>query len=732
MMNPPEVKCAGMDAAEYQTSYWQLALNIPHQDTWMYQFHPDFLETTQDQNIPYLKAGQLVWVEFKNKKEAAVIIEECIDLDLIQSMQKKTTIKPILQLSDYYLSAADLAYAKFIAQYYHEGLGEALFLGFPKGLKKNELWLLPEKIKKYRSSPVQAFAESTQSSTADSNFKNSFAFSAHNTLQPLNIEQSDILKKILESSPHSKFMAHLIHGVTGSGKTRLYMELVRQFLIHAAQINRPIQILILVPEINLTPALIQQFIDYFCQENWVAPHEITALHSQLTEVQRLKNYLAAQQGAVKIIIGTRSAVHVPLPFLSLIVVDEEHDASYKQQDSIRYHARDLAIWRAAFHKIPILLVSATPSLETYHKAKSDSQNSYQYHQLLRKASNSQLSRFELIDLKYFPANSYGLSQPLLTGIHKALEKNQQALLFVNQRGYAPAIFCKDCSHTSQCPACSVNLVWHARLNSMQCHHCGYKKPYIKKCSACCGENLKDLGCGTQKVADFFAENFSNYRVCRIDADEIKNANQLSKLFEQIQNKDFDIIIGTQMLAKGHDFKHITLLGLIQPDASLFAPHPRAQEKLFQQLLQVMGRAGRFLPATIMLQTRFPQLAFYQQLKAQDYSQYANLALQDREIMGIYPYAFSAELHVGDPKFDKIQQNLSFFITQTEPLLQKYGIQSSGILENPMLKRQNLFQCYIYYEHTHRSVLQRFLNELQSCFCLLKTQRWHLDLDSISF
>jgi primosomal protein N' (replication factor Y) len=419
-----------------------------------------------------------------------------------------------------------------------------------------------------------------------------------------------------------RFTAWLLLGVTGSGKTEVYLQLIEHVLAGGGQV------LVLVPEINLTPQLESRLIGRF-------PNAVLAsLHSGIPEAERLRRWRAAESRQASILIGTRLAVFTPLPRLGLIVVDEEHDASLKQQEGLRYSARDLAVLRAKHRQVPVVLGSATPSLETYAKALT---GRYRLTQLSGRAS-SRLPSIRCVDTRGQHLRD-GLSQALIDALAKTLEAREQSLVFINRRGYAPALLCFACGWIAPCPRCSARLVLHLDAMRLRCHYCGHEEPVTGACPSCGNLDLTAAGHGTQRVEQALAQLFPTARVLRIDRDTTRRRLAFRHMRQLVQDDDVDILVGTQMLAKGHDFPRLTLVGVIDTDSALYSTDFRAAERLFGQLTQVAGRAGRRDAAgEVLIQTQFPDHPLYHAVQRQDFAAFAQMVLAERREAGFPPYA----------------------------------------------------------------------------------------------
>jgi primosomal protein N' (replication factor Y) (superfamily II helicase) len=446
---------------------------------------------------------------------------------------------------------------------------------------------------------------------------------------------------------------HVLHGVTGSGKTRVYTEAAKNLL----QQNPDVQVLMMVPEIGLTPQLVARF------RNALPNTEIAVLHSEISERERARLWLAAATGAAQLVIGTRLSIMTPMPHLKLIMIDEEHDHSYKQQEGMRYSARDLAVWRTQQLGIRLVLGSATPSVETW--AQID-RNKYSRLTLPKRATGEPPAPIRIVDTLKDPAKE-GLCAQSREAIAQVLGDGGQVLVFLNRRGYAPVLSCGSCGWSSVCADCSVATVLHKIQDSknaaakpagqwrLQCHYCGVFSGVPRQCPDCGDTDLQPVGRGVQRLEQTLATEFPQARLVRIDRDSVKQAKHLASELERIQRGEVDIVVGTQMLAKGHDFARMRLVVVADTDTQLLNPDFRAPERLFATLLQVAGRAGRHeqsgAPAQVLIQTRYPQHRLYQYLMAQDAEGFARAEMADREAAGLPPYAHMAAVRGAhkDPK-----------------------------------------------------------------------------------
>ena len=427
----------------------------------------------------------------------------------------------------------------------------------------------------------------------------------------------------------------LLHGVTGSGKTEVYLRAAEHALARGKQV------LVLVPEINLTPQLEARFNERF------AAHRIVSLHSGLTPANRLRNWMAAHLGHAELVLGTRLAVFASLPRLGLIVVDEEHDPSYKQQEGARYSARDLAVYRAKQLRIPVLLGSATPSLESWQRAV---EGRYQRISLPRRIGDGALPRVRLFDMNTLPRAKgvmSALSPPLLDALRERLARGEQSLVFLNRRGYAPVLHCTECGWKSACPHCSAWRVFHKLDRTLRCHHCGFTERVPRACPDCGNLDIAPLGRGTEQLEEQLALALPDARVARIDADSTKLKGALEAQLGAVHAGEVDVLVGTQMVAKGHDFRRITLVAAVNPDGALFTSDFRAPERLFSLMMQAAGRAGRDAAqaarSEMWVQTWHPTHPLYQALRSHDFPAFAASQLEERRIAGLPPFSHLALL-----------------------------------------------------------------------------------------
>lgn len=534
--------------------------------------------------------------------------------------------------------------------------------------------------------------------------------------QVLNAGQQHALARILENS--NGFHPWLLYGITGSGKTEVYLQAIAKIL----QAGK--QTLFLVPEINLTPHLENAFRSRF-------PNTlIVSLHSGLNDTERLQNWLKAQAGEAKIILGTRLAVFTPLPSLGLIIVDEEHDASFKQQEGLRYCARDVAVFRAKQESVPVILGSATPSLESYHSAQ---RGRYKLLELKERAiPNASLPEVRFVDLRAEKRKS-GLSEKLLGAISVRLERGEQSLVFLNRRGYSPALICSSCSWTPHCKHCTSRLVLHLKDRRLRCHYCGYEESIPRSCPECGNLDLKPVGHGTQRIESELFEHFPEARILRIDRDSIRKKHAWSEMLGKIHRNEADILVGTQILAKGHDFPNLTLVGILNSDASLYSSDFRASERLFAQLTQVSGRAGRAgSPGEVLIQTEFRDHPLYAALKQHDYDAIAAMLLEERTAAGFPPYVHQALIRAESMSLERAMAFLEEIRTIASGLGLDVTIFDPAMAS--MARLSNMERAHILFQSPSRQKLQNFLKLLLSKLNPAATRavRWHVDVDPLEF
>jgi primosomal protein N' (replication factor Y) len=534
----------------------------------------------------------------------------------------------------------------------------------------------------------------------------------------LNPGQQQAVETILEGG--TGFRVWLLHGITGSGKTEVYMQLLQAMLK-----DEHAQALVLVPEINLTPQLEARFRARFPR------HPIVMLHSQMNESERLHGWLRAQNGEARIVVGTRLSVFTPMKNPVVVIVDEEHDSSYKQQDAMRYSARDVAIMRAKRANIPVVLGSATPSLESWHNAQA---GRYRLLTLAERAVESAaLPRVRCIDTRLQRPHE-GLSEPLITAMRLRLERGEQSLLFINRRGYSPVLLCSACAWVAPCMRCSSRLVVHLRERKLRCHHCGHEQRPPPQCPSCGNPDLHPTGHGTQRLEEVLAQHFPAARILRVDRDSMRRKDAIKDMTARVHANEVDILVGTQMLAKGHDFPNLTLVGVIDTDSALFSPDFRAAERLFAQLLQVAGRAGRAeKPGEVLIQTNFPDHILFAALQKQDYTEFAQSLLEERKLAHFPPYCFEALLRAEATHLGPVDEFLELAARWARKIVGKVTVYDPVRPQMERLKGMERSQLLI--QAGSRQELQQFLQEWVAQLRTLpqgSKVRWSVDVDPLEY
>ncbi|HIP67980.1 MAG TPA: primosomal protein N' [Chromatiales bacterium] len=736
-----------MSVSQKQDKIIQVALPTPVGD-WF-----DYLPG--DNPIDRFEPGCRVKVSFGRQKLVGIVIGTTAS-----SKIPRHQLKPILALleTEAIIPPRILKLIKRAASYYHHPLGEALATALPKLLRQGKspghtdltFWQ-PTKIglvfdlKKLSRAPKQtaclelfrknsaglseaqlneklpgwrqAISALEKKGLVESCQRPCLETEAVEQSQPgpaLNQEQQLAVEKL--SRNLDGFSTTLLQGVTGSGKTEVYLHIIQQIL------QQDKQVLVLVPEISLTPQLRQRF------EQRLGI-QVVSLHSGLNDSERLYAWRMTSSGIAKVIIGTRSAVFVPLKKPGLILVDEEHDTSLKQQEGFRYHARDLAVLRGQLENIPVLLGSATPSLETLAKAQK---NDYKHLQLTQRAGKARPPLYTLIDLRRQQLTA-GLSSPLVHRMREVLEKNQQVLLFINRRGFAPAMLCHDCGHIFDCPRCDAHTTFHAASNKLRCHHCGHVSTSPVVCPECDSKTLVTTGVGTEQIEKSVREYFPDENIIRVDRDTMRKKNALSTALNDIAAGKYSIIIGTQLLAKGHDFPNITLVGMIDVDQGLYSVDFRAPERLGQQILQVGGRAGRGAKnGEVIIQTHQPDHHLLQTLLNENFDGFSNIQLKERKLAQLPPYSHLALIRSAAMKPEAAQQ----FLHQASKIFRQHAKESTQIMgpvPAPMEKRAGRYRQQLLIQSSNRSELHNFLNKVLPLLKALKSSRktrWSVDIDPV--
>ncbi len=625
----------------------------------------------------------------------------------------------------------------FTARYYQRSLGEVALAALPPQLRELDEVQLARRLKALAKKNVaQQKTDATDEAAANA------ADPATTPLdQPtvLTEQQEQAIAAVQAAACDASPAPLLLFGTTGSGKTEVYLQAVAQALAH----NPQAQVLVLVPEINLTPQLEQRFAARFAQQR------IVSLHSGMTAAQRLQGWLAAHTGQARIVLGTRMAILASIPHLRLIVVDEEHDLSYKQQEGARYSARDLAVYRAHQAKVPVVLGSATPSLESWYHSRpataEDTGGRYRRLCMPERIGAAALPAVRLIDMAQQPRGSV-CSPALLEAVQQRAARGEQSLLLLNRRGYAPVLHCPDCDWKSECPHCSTFRVYHKIDRTLRCHHCGYTVPVPRACPACGNQDVRALGLGTEQLEEALQQQLHTtlrpdgapLRVLRVDADTTRLAGSLAQQLAHAHSGDVDVLVGTQMLAKGHDFRRITLVAALNPDAVLFSSDFRAPERLFALLMQAGGRAGRD-PALsghseLWVQTHFVAHPLFAALRKHDYPGFAQQQLDERSIAGMPPFSYQALIRAEAREQQAAQDFLNAVRTAAAQLPEAAQVQCYPAVPMVPQRVANRERAQMLVESSSRAALQRLLPQLGVLLHQLRAKavlRWAVDVDPLS-
>ena len=699
--------------------YHRIAVNVPLSD--------GLLTYSYSEPLP---PGTRVLVPFRNKTVVGVVWETDIapDMDTARILSVQTAFmeeKPLPQ------SWRDLL--AFTSRYYHYPTGQAVFAALPQGLKETRVVEMPQPPLFYalneagraQTPPPSRFNK--KAALWDALLSGGMTMAA---LKQVNaqaaklieewaeqgwIETMEAAKPVLRScngqASHSefvlnadqqkasdeiqtafgKFQPFLLYGITGSGKTEVYFDAMAKVLAQGRQV------LFLLPEINLTPQLLKRVEDRF------ADVPTAVLHSQMAAGKRTQDYLRAMLGQAKLVIGTRLAVFTPMDDVGLIVVDEEHDGSFKQDNELRYHARDLAVWRAKQSGCPVVLGSATPSLESWHKAQS---GAYRLLQLTERAhTTAQLPQVDILNVGRLKLDN-GFSPQALQLLKQNFEAGGMSLVYLNRRGFAPALFCGDCGHTFGCPNCSAKMVLHQRARQLRCHHCDHREPIPFKCPDCGNQDLTAVGHGTQRVEETLRAFLPKAAVVRVDRDSTAHKNDWADLYRRIADNEIDILVGTQMLAKGHDFARLNLVIVLNADGSLYSADFRAPERLFAELMQVSGRAGRAdKPGKVLIQTQLPEHPVFAAVKAQDYAVFAENELNERQMFAMPPFGFQTAVRADAPRVADAMEFLNAAKETIAPLLPE-SVSQFGAAPMLMVRLAERERAQVFLESTSRQDLHR--------------------------
>lgn len=705
----------------------------------------DFFDYHAAEKTPCI--GGRVWVSFRNKRRIGVVIgkgqpQSDINIKTIDTVIDETPLLP----------EEILTLCQWVSRYYQSPLSEVLPLAMPKKYRdgavcllptchhyylktsadKAHLLLSPRAIRQHalvdflasqshglsKKMIMQAGFTSTQLlalqkaellDMVEHIDKPLPPFNHKQEPPPLNNEQQAAVNTIctqLES-----YHCFLLQGVTGSGKTEVYLHIINQVLAAGKQV------LVLVPEIGLTPQLLSRFGSRF--------HEpMVAIHSHLNDTERQAAWQLAHTAKARLVIGTRTAVFTPLPALGLIVIDEEHDVSLKQMEGVRYSARDTALMRAHTANIPIILGSATPSLESLYNC---TRNKYHLLQLTRKAMNDHALQFQIMDIRNQPLQ-HGIATPTLKIIDTHLQQQNQVLVFINRRGFAPVLLCHLCGWMAGCRACDSHLTLHRQRNKLLCHHCGLAQSIPTQCPSCASRELLPIGAGTQRVFEYLSSQFPSTGVLRIDRDEVGQKKALEKKLESIDKGEAQLVVGTQMLAKGHHFPRLTLVVILDADNGFYNQDFRALERLGQLLTQVAGRAGRAeREGHVVIQTHLPQHPLLNVLIQQGYEAFAQSLLQQRKQAELPPFYFLAVIRAQG----KILAKLSQLLNKIKEQLQNSNVATLGPAPAPLARKANQYRMQLLLKSPCRSTLHTALTQIRLWLTMNNISqgiRWNIDVD----
>ena len=699
--------------------YHRIAVNVPLSD--------GLLTYSYSEPLP---PGTRVLVPFRNKTVVGIVWETDISPDMdtarILSVQTAFSDEPPLPQSWRDLLA-------FTSRYYHYPTGQAVFAALPQGLKETHAVEMPQlplfyalneagraqtppparfnkkaalwdallsggmtmavlkQVNAQAAKLIEDWAEQgwIETTEAAKPVLRSYHGQASHSEFVLNADQQQASDEI--QTAFGSFQPFLLYGITGSGKTEVYFDAMAKVLAQGRQV------LFLLPEINLTPQLLKRVEDRF------ADVPTAVLHSQMAAGKRTQDYLRAMLGQAKLVIGTRLAVFTPMDDVGLIVVDEEHDGSFKQDNELRYHARDLAVWRAKQSGCPIVLGSATPSLESWHKAQS---GAYRLLQLTERAHTAaQLPQVDILNVGRLKLDN-GFSPQALQLLKQNFEAGGMSLVYLNRRGFAPALFCGDCGHTFGCPNCSAKMVLHQRARQLRCHHCDHCEPIPFKCPDCGNQDLTAVGHGTQRVEETLRAFLPKAAVVRVDKDSTAHKNDWADLYRRIADNEIDILVGTQMLAKGHDFARLNLVIVLNADGSLYSADFRAPERLFAELMQVSGRAGRAdKPGKVLIQTQLPEHPVFAAVKAQNYAVFAENELNERQMFAMPPFGFQIAVRADAPRVADAMEFLNAAKETLAPLLPE-SVSQFGAAPMLMVRLAERERAQIFLESTSRQDLHR--------------------------
>ena len=705
--------------------------------------------------------GGRVWVKVRNKKQLGIVLERDVKSNLAEN--KILKVDEVIDKQPIF-SEPDLTLLKWAAYYYHEPIGNVMQTAMPTKIRQGggvisqglRAWQITNigtscaksaikdnaklqqqlidllldnkkpisqselnaKITGWRT-PMKRFIQLkwVQETTLDC--LHEFNNKVHKK-HPLNAQQQTAVTQVTKQVD---FKGFLLEGITGSGKTEVYLGIIEEVLKQGKQA------LVLVPEIGLTPQTLARFEAYLQQP-------VAMIHSGLSDKERHCAWSMIRTNKIKVLLGTRSAVFTPFANLGVCVLDEEHDLSFKQQDNFRYSARDCLVLRANIENIPVILGSATPSLETLNNAQ---QSRYGHLKLSTRAGGASLPSIKLLDIRGDTnlQQNAGISLELHENIEQNLANEGQVLMFLNRRGYAPVLICQDCGWQADCQSCDAHMTYHHQYKQLKCHHCGSQKNAPKNCPNCNSQRLNHQGQGTEKLAEVMQQTYPSQSLIRVDRDTTKNKGQMQKTTEQAAKGDARILVGTQMLAKGHHFPKVTLVGILDIDQGLFSCDFRAAERMAQLIVQVSGRAGRGKQkGQVIIQTYNPDNPLLNTLVAQGYQEFATIALAERKAANLPPFSYqimlraeSLDPNVGWQFLQDIQQTLEQNASIEQ--IQQANLEALGPVAAPMLRKEARYRYQLLLQASHRGSLHKWFSSVESqiyAHPLVSKLRWSIDVD----
>ena len=653
--------------------YYDIAIGLPLRQCFTYKSNVE------------LKKGIRVLVPFGNKKLVGIVVKKTINSHLIE---KSESIKDVISIIDNHTCFNSSIFNTILwaSEYYHHPIGEVFFS------------FIPPILRKVNDKTISALGETSK-----------YKINEQDKIFKLTDEQKSILLKL---SKIRKFKPSLIYGVTGSGKTEIYLQLAEKFLLE----NK--SILVLVPEINLIPQLVKRFQNRF-------DGDVGIYHSKQTTNQRLKVWLKSKFGDIKVVIGTRSSVLMPLQNLGAIIVDEEHDQSYKQSEGFKFSGRDLSIKRAQLENVPIFLGSATPSLQTLKLVK---EKKYERYDLLRRVDGNKPPKLISLDITDTPLTG-GIADESMEIIESFLNRGEQVLVFINRRGFAPLYECDNCGWVAKCNSCDSKLVYHKSKNRLICHKCESAFQVNKNCPECNSDNLNIFGNGTERVEEVLKNTFKKTPIIRVDYDSTRLKGSIEAIYDKVNKSNEAILVGTQMLSKGHDFSKVTLCIILNADGGLISPEINSVEKISQQLIQVSGRAGRNNSlAKVIIQTRYPEDINLKKIKTGDYKLIAEECLRVNKKLDMPPYSSLCILRAVSPNS---KSSFDFLRRASKFLDNKKDISTTGPLPSIPFKIKGNTRNHLIIKSSARVYLNKILKNLTKeveSWPERKKVKWSFDID----